>query len=152
MKMLCNKKFDGHHNFSFSKRSNTKIHYKSTSIFSPLVSCKCFISFTLKQNKIQLLPYVTSIGLNKGRWIWNIWWSSLKNRISCWKTRFIRLVEIIEWVFPKILTFFLNGKLKVCINYKALNKVTKKSLPFDNLWKHLQRCVRAQDVCMWRQV
>jgi hypothetical protein len=46
---------------------------------------------------------------------------------------FIRLVETIEWVFPMVLALKKNGKLRVCVNYKALNKVTKKDrypLPF----------------------
>jgi len=46
---------------------------------------------------------------------------------------FIRPVETIEWVFPVVLTLKKNGKLRVCVNYKALNKVTKKDrypLPF----------------------
>jgi len=46
---------------------------------------------------------------------------------------FIRPVEIIEWVSPMVLALKKNGKLRVCVNYKALNKVIKKdrySLPF----------------------
>jgi hypothetical protein len=39
---------------------------------------------------------------------------------------FIRHVETIEWVFLVVLTLNKNGKLRVCVNYKALNKVTKK--------------------------
>lgn len=39
---------------------------------------------------------------------------------------FIRLVEITEWVSPVVLTLKKNGKLRVFVNYKALNKVTKK--------------------------
>ncbi len=39
---------------------------------------------------------------------------------------FIRPVEIIEWVSPMVLALTKNGKLRVCVNYKALNKVTKK--------------------------
>jgi hypothetical protein len=49
------------------------------------------------------------------------------------KEGFIKPVEIIEWVFPMVLTLKKNGKLKVCVNYKVLNKVTKKNrcpLPF----------------------
>ncbi len=46
---------------------------------------------------------------------------------------FIKPVEIIEWVSPMVLTLKENGKLKVCVNYKVLNKVIKKDwypLPF----------------------
>ncbi len=39
----------------------------------------------------------------------------------------IRPVETIEWVSPVVLALKKNGKLKVCVNYKALNKVTKKN-------------------------
>jgi len=46
---------------------------------------------------------------------------------------FIRPMETIEWVSPVVLALKRNGKLKVCVNYKALNKVIKKDrypLPF----------------------
>ncbi len=46
---------------------------------------------------------------------------------------FIRLVETTEWVSPMVFALKKNGKLRACINYKALNKVTKKDhypLPF----------------------
>jgi hypothetical protein len=46
---------------------------------------------------------------------------------------FIRHVETTEWVSPVVLALKKNGKLRVCVNYKALNKVTKKDrypLPF----------------------
>ncbi len=42
-------------------------------------------------------------------------------------------METTEWVSPVVLALKKNGKLRVCINYKALNKVTKKDrypLPF----------------------
>ncbi len=39
---------------------------------------------------------------------------------------FIKLVETTEWVSPVVLTLKKNGKLMVCVNYKALNKITKK--------------------------
>ncbi len=46
---------------------------------------------------------------------------------------FIRPVETTEWVSLVVLTLKKNGKLRVCVNYKAWNKVTKKDqcpLPF----------------------
>jgi hypothetical protein len=46
---------------------------------------------------------------------------------------FIRLVEITKWVSLMVLMLKKNGKLKVCVNYKAFNKVIKKDrypLPF----------------------
>jgi hypothetical protein len=42
------------------------------------------------------------------------------------KARFIKLVETTEWVSLVVLVLKKNGKLKVCVNYKVLNKVTKK--------------------------
>jgi hypothetical protein len=49
------------------------------------------------------------------------------------EARFIRLVETTKWVSPMVLALKKNGKLRVCVNYKVLNKVTKKDqypLPF----------------------
>ncbi len=46
---------------------------------------------------------------------------------------FIKPMETIEWVFPMVLALNKNGKLRVCVNYKALNKLIKKdryALPF----------------------
>jgi len=46
---------------------------------------------------------------------------------------FIRPMETTKWVSPMVLALKKNGKLRVCVNYKALNKVTKKNrylLPF----------------------
>jgi hypothetical protein len=40
---------------------------------------------------------------------------------------FIRFVQTTEWVFFVVLALKKNGKLKVCVNYKTLNKVTKKT-------------------------
>jgi hypothetical protein len=42
------------------------------------------------------------------------------------EAEFIRHVETIEWVSPMVLALKKNGKLRVCVNYKALNKVIKK--------------------------
>jgi len=44
------------------------------------------------------------------------------------KARFIKHVETIKWVSPMVLALKKNGKLKVCVNYKALNKVINKDL------------------------
>jgi hypothetical protein len=49
------------------------------------------------------------------------------------EVRFIKPMETTEWVSPVVLALKKNGKLRVCVNYKALNKVTKKNhypLPF----------------------
>ncbi len=63
------------------------------------------------------------------------------------ETRFIRPVETIEWVSPMVLALKKNGKLRVCVNYKALNKGTKKDrylLPFceeilEEVARHIRR-------------
>jgi hypothetical protein len=63
------------------------------------------------------------------------------------EARFIRPVETIEWVSPMLLALKKNGKLKVCVNYKALNKVTKKDhypLPFCE--EYFKEGRKAQDV------
>jgi len=49
------------------------------------------------------------------------------------EARFIKFMETIEWVYPIVLALKKNGKLRVCVNYKTLNKITKKDrypLPF----------------------
>jgi hypothetical protein len=38
------------------------------------------------------------------------------------EVRFIKLVETTIWVSPMVLALKKNGKPKVCVNYKALNK------------------------------
>jgi len=46
---------------------------------------------------------------------------------------FIKLVKTTEWVSFVVLALKKNGKLRVSVNYKALNQVTKKDrhlLPF----------------------
>ena len=50
-------------------------------------------------------------------------------------TKFIRLVEITDWVSPMVLVKKKNGKLRVCVDYRQLNKNTRKDhfpLPFIN--------------------
>jgi hypothetical protein len=42
------------------------------------------------------------------------------------KAMFIKHVETIKWVSFMVLVLKKNGKLKVCVNYKTLNKITKK--------------------------
>ena len=48
---------------------------------------------------------------------------------------FIKPVEITDWVSPMVLVKKKNGKIRVCIDYRALNKRTQKDhfpLPFIN--------------------
>jgi hypothetical protein len=37
-------------------------------------------------------------------------------------------METTEWISPMLLMLKKNGELRVCVNYKALNKVIKKDL------------------------
>jgi hypothetical protein len=50
-------------------------------------------------------------------------------------TRFIQPVEEATWLSPIVVVPKKNGKLKYCVNFKKLNKATKKILyllPFSN--------------------
>jgi len=40
------------------------------------------------------------------------------------EAKFIKSLEIIKWIYHVVLTLKKNGKLKVCVNYKTLNKIT----------------------------
>jgi hypothetical protein len=87
----------------------------------------------MEQHKIELLPNVKPIRAKQGKW--NSRYSTMvKEELDkLLEAGFIRPVETTEWVSPMVLTLKKNGKLRVCVNYKALNKVTKKDrypLPF----------------------
>jgi hypothetical protein len=59
------------------------------------------------------------------------------------KAWFIKFVETTNWVYHVVLALKKNDKLKVCVNYKVLNKVTEKdqySLSFCE--KILEKVVR----------
>jgi len=48
-------------------------------------------------------------------------------------TRFIQLVKEATWLSPIVVMLKKNGKLRICVDFKKLNKVTKKypyPLPF----------------------
>jgi len=50
-------------------------------------------------------------------------------------TRFIQPVEEATWLSPIVVMFKKNGKLKICVDFRKLNKATKKnpySLPFSD--------------------
>jgi hypothetical protein len=87
----------------------------------------------MEQHKIELLPNVKPIRTKQGRWNPK-YITMVKDELDkLLEARFIRPVETTEWVSPVVLALKKNGKLRVCINYKALNKVTKKDrylLPF----------------------
>jgi hypothetical protein len=48
-------------------------------------------------------------------------------------TRFIQLVEEATWLSPIVVVLKKNGNLRICVDFKKLNKATKKDpypLPF----------------------
>jgi hypothetical protein len=52
-------------------------------------------------------------------------------------------METTEWVSPVVLALKKNGKLRVCVNYKVLNKVIKKDrcpLPFSEFFWEKVAC------------
>jgi hypothetical protein len=87
----------------------------------------------MEQHKIELLPNAKPIRTKQGRW--NPKYSTMvKEELDkLLEARFIRHVETTKWVSLMVLALKKNGKLRVCVNYKALNKITKKDrypLPF----------------------
>ncbi len=88
---------------------------------------------TMEQHKIELLPNAKPIRAKQGRWNPR-YIAMVKEELNkLLEAGFIRPVETTEWVSLVVLALKKNGKLKVCVNYKALNKVTKKDrypLPF----------------------
>jgi hypothetical protein len=94
---------------------------------------KDFREVTMEQHKIELLPNVKPIRTKQGRWNPKYTAMVKEELDKLLEAGFIRLVETTEWVSPVVLVLKKNGKLKVCVKYKALNKVTKKDrypLPF----------------------
>jgi hypothetical protein len=87
----------------------------------------------MEQHKIELLPNAKPIRTKQGRWNPKYTTMVKEELDKLLKVGFIRPVEIIEWVSPMVLALKKNGKLRVCVNYKTLNKITKKDqypLPF----------------------
>jgi hypothetical protein len=41
--------------------------------------------------------------------------------------RFIQLIEEATWLSPMVVVPKKNGKLRICVDFKKLNKVTKKN-------------------------
>jgi hypothetical protein len=88
---------------------------------------------TMEQHKIELLPNAKLIRTKQGRWNPKYIAMVKEELDKLLEVGFIRLVETTEWVSHLVLALKKNGKLRVCITYKALNKVTKKNrypLPF----------------------
>jgi hypothetical protein len=87
----------------------------------------------MEQHKIELLPNVKPIRTKQGRWNPKYTAMVKEELDKLLEARFIRPVETTEWVFLVVLALKKNGKLRICVKYKALNKVTKKDrypLPF----------------------
>jgi len=81
---------------------------------------------TMEQHKIELLLNAKLIRAKQGRWNPRYTTMVKEELDKLLEARFIKPVEITEWVSPVVLALKKNGKLRVCVNYKVLNKVTKK--------------------------
>jgi hypothetical protein len=83
----------------------------------------------MEQQKLNYKPINTKQGRRNPKYI-----TIVKEELDkLLEVGFIRHVETTEWVSPVVLTLKKHGKLRVCVNYKALNKVIKKyryPLPF----------------------
>jgi len=87
----------------------------------------------MEQHKIKLLPNAKRIRAKQRRWNPRYTAMVKKELDKLLEVGFIRPVETTECVSPVVLALKKNGKLRVCVNYKVLNKVTKKDqypLPF----------------------
>ncbi len=82
---------------------------------------------TMEQHKIKLLPNAKPIKTKQGRWNPKYIVMLKEELDKLLEAGFIKLMETIEWISPMVLTLKKNGKLRVCVNYKALNKVTNKN-------------------------
>jgi hypothetical protein len=88
---------------------------------------------TMEQHKIELLPNAKPIMTKQRRWNPKYTVMVKEELDKLLEAGFIRPMETIEWVSHVVLTLKKNGKLRVYLNYKALNKITKKDrypLPF----------------------
>jgi len=81
---------------------------------------------TMEQHKIELLRNAKPIKAKQGRWNPRYTAMVKEELDKLLEAGFIRLVEITEWVSLVVLALIKNGKLRVCVNYKVLNKVIKK--------------------------
>jgi len=81
---------------------------------------------TMKQHKIELLPNAKLIKTKQGRWNRKYTTMVKEEFDKLLEARFIKPMETIEWVSPVVLALKKNAKLRVCVNYKTLNKVIKK--------------------------
>jgi len=93
---------------------------------------KDFREVTMEQHKIELLN--AKLVKTKQR-RWNLRYTTMvKEKFDkLLDAGFIKLVKTTEWVSFVVLALKKNGKLRVSVNYKDLNQVTKKDrhlLPF----------------------
>jgi hypothetical protein len=76
----------------------------------------------MERHKIELLPNAKPVRTKQGRWNPKYTTMVKEEFDKLLEVGFIRLVEIIEWFFIVVLASKKNGKLKLCVNYKVLNK------------------------------
>jgi len=88
---------------------------------------------TMEQHKIELLPNAKSITIKQRMWNPKYITMVKEELNKLLEAMFIKPMETTKWVSLMVLALRKNGKLRVCVNYKALNKVIKKyqyPLPF----------------------
>ncbi len=81
---------------------------------------KDLTEITMEQCKIDLLPNVKPIRTKQGRWNPKYTVMVKEKLDKLLEARFIKPMETTEWVSFVVLA--LNGKLRVCVNYKVLTK------------------------------
>jgi len=92
---------------------------------------KGFRKITMEQHKMELLPNAKLDRTKQGRWNPRYITMVEQEFDKLLVARFIRPMETTKWVSFIVFALNKNGKLKVCVNYKVLNKVIKKRLvPF----------------------
>ncbi len=128
-----------------------RIYYISISI------CLLSTTKTLRKspwnNTIKLLPNAKLVRTKQRRWNPKYIAMVKEELEKLSEAKFIRPMETTEWVSLMVLALKKNGKLRVCINYKALNKGAKKDqypLPFCE--EKFGRSNGAQDVHIQRWV
>ncbi len=94
------------------------------------LSYKDLREIIMEQHKIELLLNAKPIRTKQGRWNPKYTVMVKEELDKLFEAGFIRPVETSEWVSPVVLVLKKNCKLRVYVNYKVLNKVTKKNCPF----------------------
>ncbi len=104
-----------------------------------IFSYKDLREVTMEQHNFELLPNAKPIKTKQGRWNPRYIIMVKEELDKLLETRFIRRVETSEWVSPVVLALKKNGKLRVRVNYKTLNKVTKKDRYFLSFLEEVAR-------------